>query len=60
MRNKYIGGTVKAIEASEKVQGRRLRWYGHVMMRNEEYLGKRMMRMIPPGKMAGQTEEEME
>ena len=48
MRNEYIRGTVKVVEASKKVQGSRLRWYGHVMRRDEEYVGRRMMRIIPP------------
>ena len=26
-----------------KVQERRMRWYGHVMIRDEEYVGKRVM-----------------
>ena len=30
-------------EISKKVQERRMRWYGHVMRRDEEYVGKRMM-----------------
>ena len=28
---------------SKKVQERRMRWYGHVMRRDEEYVGKRAM-----------------
>ena len=47
MRNEYIRGTVKVVEASKKVQGSRLRWYGNVMRRNEEYVCRKMMRMIP-------------
>ena len=29
-------------EISKKVQESRLKWYGHVMRREEEYLGKRV------------------
>ena len=28
----------------------RLRWYGHVMRRDQEYVGRRMMEMELPGK----------
>ena len=38
------------VEASRKVQGSRLRCYGHVMRRDDEHVGRRMTRMIPPGK----------
>ena len=34
---------------SEKVQERRLQWYGHVMRREGEYVGKRVMRMEVEG-----------
>ena len=30
-------------EISKTVQERRMRWYGHVMRRDEEYVGKRAM-----------------
>ena len=30
-------------EISKKIQERRMRWYGHVMRRDEEYVGKRVM-----------------
>ena len=32
-------------EIFKKVQEIRLTWYGHVMRRDEEYVGKRVMRM---------------
>ena len=28
----------------------RLRWYGHVMRRDQEYVGRRVMKMKLPGK----------
>ena len=50
IRNEYIRGTVKVIEVSKKAQEARLRWYGHVMRRDEEYVGRRMMEMEIPGR----------
>ena len=35
---------------SKKVQEIRLKWYGHVLRREEEYVGKRVMGMEVPGK----------
>ena len=49
IRNERIRGTVKVIEISKKVQERRLQWYGHVMRRDEDYVGKRVMRMEVQG-----------
>ena len=43
IRNEKIRGTTKVGEISMKVQERRMRWYGHVMRRDEEYVGKRVM-----------------
>ena len=32
-------------EITKKVQERRLKWYGHVMRREEHYVGRRAMEM---------------
>ena len=37
-------------EISKKVQESRLKWYGHVLRREDEYVGKRVMVMEVPGK----------
>ena len=37
-------------EISKKVQESRLKWYGHVLRREEECVGKRVMVMEVPGK----------
>ena len=37
-------------EISKKVQESRLKWYGHVLRREDEYVGKRVMRMDVSGK----------
>ena len=35
---------------SKKVQERRLQWYGHVMRRDETYVGRRMMELEVQGR----------
>ena len=39
IRNERIRGTRKVGEITKKVQERRLKWYGHVMRREEHYVG---------------------
>ena len=36
-------------EIYKKVQESRLKWYGHVLRREDEYVGKRVMGMEVPG-----------
>ena len=36
-------------EISKKVQESRLKWYGHVLRREDEYVGKIVMAMEVPG-----------
>ena len=50
IRNERIRGSTKVGEISKKVQESRLKWYGHVLRREEEYVGKRVMAMEVPGK----------
>ena len=45
IRNERIRGTTKVGEITKKVQERRLTWYGHVMRKEEHYIGKRAMVM---------------
>ena len=40
--NERIRGTTKVGEISKKVQESVLKWYGHVLRREDEYVGKRM------------------
>ena len=40
IRKIIIKGTTKVGEIAKKVQERRLRWYGHVMRREEHYVGR--------------------
>ena len=38
IRNERIRGTTKVGEISKKVQESRLKWYGHVLRREDEYV----------------------
>ena len=51
--NVYIRGTVKVERLGMKMREGRLRWYGHVMRRDQEYVGRRMMEMELPGRRRG-------
>ena len=50
IRNAYIRGTVKIERLGMKMREGRLKWYGHVMRRDQEYVGRKMMEMELPGK----------
>ena len=50
IRNERIRGTTKVGEIAKKVQERRLKWYGHVMRREEHYVGRRAMVMKVQGR----------
>lgn len=43
IRNEYIRGTFKVAKIHEKLSENRLRWYGHVMRRDEDHMTKRVM-----------------
>ena len=45
IRNERIRGTTKVGEITKKVQERRLNWYGHLMRREEHYVGRSAMVM---------------
>ena len=50
IRSEYIRGTAHVRRLRDKLREGRLRWYGHMMRREEEYIGKRMLRMELPGR----------
>ena len=50
IRNEYIRGAVKVEPLGMKMREGRLRWYGHVMKKDQEYVGRRAMKMELPGK----------
>ena len=45
IRNEYIRGTVKVELLGIKMREGRFRWYGHVMRRDQEHEGRKMMEM---------------
>ena len=48
--NVTIREEVNVARFSEKQRETRLRWFGHVMRRGEDYIGQRLMNMTVPGK----------
>ena len=50
IRNEYIRGTVKVERLGMKMREGRLKWYGHVMRRDKEYVERKMIEMELPGK----------
>ncbi|XP_037783575.1 uncharacterized protein LOC119579748 [Penaeus monodon] len=45
IRNNYIRGSLHVTEISKNVQETRLRWYGHLLRRNEDHVGRQAMEM---------------
>ena len=50
IRNDYIRSTVKVERLRMKMREGRLRWYGHVMRRDQECVGRKMMEIKLSGK----------
>ena len=50
IRNKHIRSTVKVERLGMKMREGRLRWYGHVMRRDQEYVRRKMIEMELQGK----------
>ena len=50
IRNEYIRNTVKVEQLEMKMGEGRLRWYGNIMRRDQEYVGRRVLQMELPGK----------
>ena len=50
IRNEYIRGTAQAGRFGEKTREARLWWYGHVLRKDDGYIGRRVLRMELPGK----------
>ena len=49
IRNEYMRGTAEIEKLGDKLWNARLRWYGHVKRREEDYIAKRMIEMAVPG-----------
>ena len=45
IRNEHIRSTVKVERLGMKMREGRLRWYGHIIRRDQEYIGRKMMEM---------------
>ena len=45
IRNEYIRGTAQVGRFGERKREARLRWYGHVLRKDDGYIGRRMPRM---------------
>ena len=43
IRNEHNRSTVKVKQLEMKMRKGRLRWYGHVMRRDQEYVGRKIM-----------------
>ena len=50
IRNEHIRCTVEVERLGMKIREGRLRWYGHIRSRDQEYVGKKMMETELPGK----------
>ncbi|XP_067123187.1 uncharacterized protein [Centruroides vittatus] len=50
IRNECVRGTVKVTNIEAKIQEARLKWFGHVVRREEEYVGRRVMQMSVRGR----------
>ena len=59
IRNEYIRGTIKVERLEMKMREDKVRWYGHVMRRDQEHVGRRVMEMEleERGKEGGQRED---
>lgn len=49
IKNERIRGTAKVTQMGNKMQERRLQWYGHCKRRDEEWIGRRMMELQVEG-----------
>ena len=50
IRNEYIRGTAQVGKFGDKTREARLRWYGHLRWKDDEYIARRVLMMELPGK----------
>ena len=50
IRNRHVRGTAKIAKLGDKLRSGRLRWFGHVKRREQEYVGRRVLEMAVPRK----------
>ena len=49
IRNEYVRGSLGVRDVADKIQEKRLRWYGHVKRRPPEYIGNATLNLDIPG-----------
>ncbi|XP_063547626.1 uncharacterized protein LOC134755078 [Cydia strobilella] len=52
VRNEYIRGSYKVAPITDKIQESRLRWYGHIMRRDEDHVVRKAL-ALPNNKRGG-------
>ena len=57
IRNEYIRGTARVGRFGEKTREARLRWYVHVLRKDDGYLGRWMLRMELPARGNGEGQK---
>ena len=50
IKNDHIRGTAKVGKFGDRAREARLRWFGHVQRRNDEYVGRKVLEMALPGR----------
>ena len=50
VRNETVRNRLKVEKITDRLRRARLKWYGHVERRDENYVGRRVMNMALPGK----------
>ena len=50
VRNDDIRERLKVENITERCRKARLRWFGHVKRRDQEYVGRKTLEMVPPGR----------
>ena len=60
MRNGYISERLKAENTTERCRKARVRWFGHLKRRDQEYRVRKTLEMVPlMGERKSETEIEM-
>ena len=60
IKNKCIRGTVKVEWLGMKMREGRMKWYGHIMRRDQEYVGRKRKRGRPKRRFLNLVKEDME
>ena len=50
MRNENINERLQVESIAERCRKARLRWFGHVKRRYQDYVGRKTLEMVPPGR----------